>query len=167
MKTNFSNTDKFICLNEWLKNVGRTAIDIALDYWGIGKTNPSEVTISEKFFSYYSHRIIGYDAINDGYERFLRWDYGNDVVVIFIQIFENVLGSMDDITDPKESALVGNILHLDTWSPLTLKHLNLCLNKAVPGADLFMWASSRDTLHITDLSQNLDFKNVLKKKGLI
>ena len=63
--------------------------------------------------------------------------------------------------------LAKEILSLDTSNPKYLKDINQYLNAAVPGMDLFVWAMAWSSLHITDLSQNLDFKNILKKKGLI
>ena len=74
---------------------------------------------------------------------------------------------IDDINNSEERELAKEILGLDTSNPKYLKDINLHLNEAVPGMDLFVWASSWTTLHITDLNQNLDFKNILKKKGLI
>ena len=154
-------------LNDWLNWLKGVVVEIASDFWGVDMDNPAEITISEEHITYYSHRAISSDTLNDGYMRYTNWSFGDDIDVKFIQILENAFESIDDINNSEERELAKEILGLDTSNPKYLKDINLHLNEAVPGMDLFVWASSWTTLHITDLNQNLDFKNILKKKGLI
>ena len=154
-------------LNDWLTWLKGVAVEVASDFWGVDMDNPAEVTLAEDYISYYSHRAVSSDTLNDGHVRYTNWNFGDDIEVNFIQILENAFETIDDIDNPEERELAKEILSLDTSNPKYLKDINQHLNEAVSGMGLFVWASSWTTLHITDLNQNLDFKNILKKKGLI
>ena len=154
-------------LDDWLTWLKGVVVEVASDFWGVDMDNPAEVTLAENYISYYSHRAISSDTLNDGHMRYTNWNFGDDIDVKFIQILENAFESIDDIDSPEERELAKEVLSLDTSDPKYLKDINQHLNTAVPGMDLFVWTMAWSSLHITDLNQNLDFKNVLKKKGLI
>ena len=166
MENNFCSEDQFNNVEEWLSELTVSAIYMANDFWGKGLENPSEITVSGEDIKYESHRAVRVETIDHCDGTTTRWDFGNGVKVTFINIYGDMLEGIDEIADPEECELAEEVLCLDTSDPKYLKDVNKHLNEATRG-NLFMWVSSDRALHITDLKQNRDFKNILKKKKLI
>ena len=152
-------------VSEWLMGILAYVASFYRFYIYENDDTPDEMTISVDVFPDLQDKLEDYNFKAKGNTLSFTYNGADNSKSGYthLHLLEDPFSNLDAYN----RHLAVNALQLNTRSPDFLVSVQSFLKSVAPNAELFMWVSNSNVLHITSLSKNPGFKRFLKMQGLV